>query len=575
MLYSISRSVFNERVALCAAALFSVSEPVIFLGHLAAFDATGLFLLASATWIAVRWSGRRWPVFLLAAPLAALAVAVDYAAVLFVPAIAVLLAVAGWPARGRRALRYPPAFAAAVAALLYGALRLAGPGYGAAISATITARGGVSALAIGRESAAWGGVITVLALVGAAGYTLWPGTEPGQQIVPAGGRWRRAALCTLLAGPAFLAPVGHICLHTDVSLLKQIGFGLFFAAPMAGFGLVRLVGDRFSRRQVGVALWCTALVLGMSGSWSLYRSWPSSAPLAKALSAYLRPHARYLVEVPEVPIYYLRGRSDAEPGQFWSTSAITYADGKGRRLTGDAGFAAAIRAGYFRLVAYNDSVTPATDAVIASALESSPAYQLVAVLHLGDSNGPLNYCIWVAGSGSSAQLDSARPLCSVHGRGRGSWPAGAGRGRTCPGDGDAACHVCSRALGQPCLPGWRQVFLVLPHPAPGRRRPAVRRAVRRRDHVLGGLGGGQARARGRPRVAVLHHRAFRRPPVGACPRRAPGRPEFRRTGRGRAGRLAVPRVRPPRRAMAGVAGPGLTTVRAGHRPRRPPPAPQH
>jgi hypothetical protein len=334
--YAITQSLFNRRDAVYAAALFAVSEPVVFLGHLATGSATCLFLLASATWIVVRWSGARWPVVLLAAPLAALAVAVQYTGVLFVPAIAVLSAIVGWRARGRRGLLYPPAFAAIVAGLLYGGLRLAGPGYGAAISASVT-------------SAAGGG-----------------------------------------------------------SLLKNAGFGVFFAAPLAGAGLVRLTGDRLGRPHKGIMLWCVALILGMSGWWSLYHSWPSSQALVRALSPYLRANARYLVEVPEVPVYYLRGRPDAQPDQFWPTSAITYVTSDGRRLTGDAGFTAAIGAGFFRLVVYNDYATPATDAVIASALKASPDYQLVAVLHLTDSDGPVNYYIWAMRPRPPPQLASVR-----------------------------------------------------------------------------------------------------------------------------------------------------------------------
>ena len=78
--------------------------------------------------------------FLLAALPAALAVAVKYAGLLFVPTIAVLPALAGWPERGRRVLWYPAAFAAAVAGLLYGALRLGGSAYMNAISSTTTNR---------------------------------------------------------------------------------------------------------------------------------------------------------------------------------------------------------------------------------------------------------------------------------------------------------------------------------------------------------------------------------------------------------------------------------------------------
>ncbi len=140
LLYSMSRRLFNERIALCAALLFSVCESAIFLGNFATYDATCLFLLSLAAWIVVRTAGLRWPVFLLAAPVAALAVGVKYAGLLFVPTIAVLPAVAGWPLRGRRVVLYPPVFVAAVAGLLYGALRLGGKAYITAISSTTTQR---------------------------------------------------------------------------------------------------------------------------------------------------------------------------------------------------------------------------------------------------------------------------------------------------------------------------------------------------------------------------------------------------------------------------------------------------
>jgi Dolichyl-phosphate-mannose-protein mannosyltransferase len=403
MLYSVSRQLFNERVALCAAALFAVSESALFLGDLATYDATCVFLLACATLIVVRWAGSRWPAFLLAAPVVVLAVAVKYAGLIFVPTIAVLPAVAGWPARGRRVLLYPPMFGLAVAVLLYGALVRGGRLYAEAISGTTTSRplGSVPVLTIARESAGWGGVITALAVFGAVAYTLRPRTEPGEWIAPAGGRVRRAALGALLAGTAFLAPLYQAHLHTDVSLQKHIGFGLFFAAPLAGLGLARLVGDHFHRPQVGIALWSLALVLGMAQSQNLYEAWPPAAPLVQALSPYLRPGATYLVEVPEVPIYYLEGRSDAQPSQFWSTYNIAYIDSRGQTLTGNAGFQAAIRAGFFRVVAYDGDTTPAADAVIAKALRSSRVYRLARVVRERDSAGPLQFYVWVKGGSSS------------------------------------------------------------------------------------------------------------------------------------------------------------------------------
>ena len=399
LLYSLSRRLFNERIALCAAMLFSVCESAIFLGNFATYDATCLFLLACAAWILVRTAGFRWPVFLMAAPVAALAVGVKYAGLLFVPTIAVLPALAGWPLRGRRVLLYPPAFGLAVAGLLYGALRLGGSAYSTAISSTTTNRvQGVTPVAtLLREAAEWGGVIFVLALIGTAAYVRRVRTEPEELIAPAGGRFRRLCLGVILSGTALLAPAYQAHLHTDISFQKHIGFGLFFAAPMAGLGLARLLGDHFRRPHIAVGVWSLALVLGLVQSSHLYQGWPNSTQFVRAFSRYLKPHARYLVEVPEVPIYYLLGHGDAQPRQFTSTFYINYRNGKGVLLTGTVGFTAAVDAGYFHVVAYNNEVTGAADAVLAQALSASKDYYLAAEIHITDVFGPGDYFIWVKG----------------------------------------------------------------------------------------------------------------------------------------------------------------------------------
>ena len=410
MLYSLTRRLFNERIGLCAAAFFAVTESAIFLGNFATYDATCLSLLAFAAWIVVRTATFRWPVFLLAALPAALAVGVKYAGALFVPTIAVLPVLAGWPERGRRVLWYPLGFGAAAAGLLLAALRLGGPAYTAALQATTThrAQGTTPVSTILRESAEWGGVLFVLAVIGTIAYVWRVRTEPGEKIASAGGRFRRAALGVVLTGTALLAPAYQAHLHTDVSFLKHIGFGLFFAAPMAGFGLARLMGDYFRRPQFGIAAWSLALVLGMVQSSQLYHEWPSSGPFVSAFAKYLKPHAKYLVEVPEVPIYYLMGRPDAQPDQFTSTYFITYFTSKGRELTGPAGFTAAVQGGYFQVIAYNDDVTPAADGALAKALQASHSYYLAAKVNLSDVFGPVVYYIWVKGHKPAQHTSTAK-----------------------------------------------------------------------------------------------------------------------------------------------------------------------
>jgi hypothetical protein len=97
--------------------------------------------------------------------------------------------------------------------------------------------------------------------------------------------------------------------------------------------------------------------------------------------------------VDEVPIYYLRRHGDAQPGQFTSTYFISYTGPQGQPLGGNAGFAAAIKAGYFKVVAYSGQVTPGVDNVLARALRSDPDYRLAAQITNG--NGTVLYYVWV------------------------------------------------------------------------------------------------------------------------------------------------------------------------------------
>jgi hypothetical protein len=410
LLYAMTRRLFNERIGLCAAGFFAVTEATVFLGNFATYDATCLFLLALAAWIMVRTAALRWPVFLLAALPAALAVAVKYAGLLFVPTIAVLPVLAGWPERGRRVVWYPAAFGAAVAGLLYGALRLGGKAYMTAISSTTTnrAQGTIPDTTILREAAEWGGVLFVAAVLGTVAYVWRVRTEPEEKIAPAGGRFRRAALGAVLTGTALLAPAYQAHLHTDISFLKHIGFGLFFAAPMAGFGLARIMGDYFRRPQFGIAVWSLALVLGMVQSSYLFHQWPSSSPFVTAFAKYCKPNARYLVEVPEVPIYYLMGEKDAQPRQFTSTFFINYFNKKGQLLTGPEGFTAAVQDGYFQVIAYSNTVTLAADGSLAKALKASHSYYLAQQVKLSDVFGPVQYDIWVKGHKPAATGTQAK-----------------------------------------------------------------------------------------------------------------------------------------------------------------------
>jgi 4-amino-4-deoxy-L-arabinose transferase-like glycosyltransferase len=395
LLYMLTRRLFNERVGLCAAVIFSGTGPALFLGHLATCDAPGLFLLALAAWTAVRTAAFRWPAWLLAAPAAALAAADTYVSLLYVPTVAALAALAGWPHRRARALLPPAALTAVTGALLAVALRLAGPAYlrGIEVTAASPPGGNAPVRPLLWDCLRWGGVPFALAVAGAVCYARRAENEPGEQIAPPGGRWRRSLLGMVLTGTALMAPVWQIRVHSGTSLFSHIGFGLFFAAPLAGVGLARIIGDHFRRAQVGVAVWGAALVLGMMQATALSGAWPDSRQPVQQMSRYLRPGARYLVEEAEVPIYYLRRYPDAQPDQFTATSSISYATRQGQVLTGTAGYLSAIGDGYFRMIAYDGRVTPALDLALARALRASPRYRLAAAIPSGA--GSVTCYIWV------------------------------------------------------------------------------------------------------------------------------------------------------------------------------------
>jgi hypothetical protein len=378
VLYMITRRLFNERVGLCAAAVFGVAEGTIFAGNLATNDAVSLGLLALASWIVVRTAPWRWRAYLLAAPVAALAVATDYWALLYLPTVALLAGLAAQPYLGRSALVRTLVLWAVTVELLALAVLAGGRAYVTAAVAALATRSPGTGQAPHTliEAGEWGGIVVALAVLGVVGYARKARNEQNEHIALPGGNGRRTALGVVLAGTALLAVADHLYLNSDVSLDTHMAFGLFFAGPMAGVGLARLVGDHFRRVQIGILVWTAALIIGIGQVTQLFGSWPNSSALVMEMSRFLGPGDRYLVENDNVAIYYLRGDRDAQPDQFTSTYFINYRARDGQLLTGTPGYLAALQAGYFQVVVYDDSVTPALDRSLAAALENNPRYRL-------------------------------------------------------------------------------------------------------------------------------------------------------------------------------------------------------
>ena len=397
LIYLIGRRLFGLRSALVGAALFGTTASAIFMGGFATYDAPAVFLLALAAWIVVRGASSSWPYYVLAVLPMSLAVGTKYASLLFLPTIVVLAGVSALPYHGWRwALLRPVSLTLMVASMAYGALRLAGPKYVHGIQQTTTARaqGGTSTQTLLTEIGKWGGPVFAAALVGAFYYVFRERAD--NESGPRLGKPGRAAMAALMLGTALLAPANQLRIHTDIALQKHIGFGLMFAAPLAGYGVIRLVGRHFGRLQLGIGIGVVAFAFGMSQSHIMFRGWPDATKLVATLKQYQKPNAHYLVEIDEVPIYYLRGDTEAEPSQFTSTFAFLYLDWQGQWLTGDIAYQTAVEQGYFQVVAFDGVTTPDIDQAILNGLHSPTSpYRYAAGFPEQTAYGTVVYQVWV------------------------------------------------------------------------------------------------------------------------------------------------------------------------------------
>ena len=293
LLYSLTSRLFNERVGLCAAAVFAVAQSTLFLGNFATYDPPAILLLALAGWLAVRTARRGVLVAsLLVAPVLALAVAVKYASGLYLPTVTALAVLAAHPYRGRRALVRAFGIPLLVAGLLGTALLSGGRGHLAGLTSTTTDReaGANRPLDLLLDSLRWGGPLLALAVLGTVLYVRrdrmgeLPTASSGatRADVPARGPLGRLLLGGLLSGTAVLAPAYQMHLHTGTSLHKHVGFGLLFAAPMAGVAMSRLVGAHFRRPELAIVAWADfKIISGLIADRSAFE-----AASAKVVSAY-------------------------------------------------------------------------------------------------------------------------------------------------------------------------------------------------------------------------------------------------------------------------------------------------
>ena len=372
LLWATTVRLYGQRAALLAAALFGTLAGTQFLGALATFDTSALFLLSAATWLAVRSAScqarTRVALLLTAAATLGAADAVKYATVLFTPAVLAVAAFAAWRQRGGRAgLMALLAVLCPWLVLISAAMVAGGRNYWLGITASTLSRPAahVPVTTVLRSAYIWTSLILVLAILGA--------------ILASRSKERGRFLPAILAAAALLAPAGQAGLGTTVSLQKHVVFGAWFAAIAAGYAMARL-----SRVDPGHG-WAAVMALpiaaatlfgSMGQATALHNAWPNADAVINVLRTTIRAHpGHYLAEDYDVEAYYLRDLRAEAPWPRWSS---TYSFSYGQALPGAPSYLAAIDKHYFSLVILDFGDTAATDNQIVADMRQAGGYYVLA-----------------------------------------------------------------------------------------------------------------------------------------------------------------------------------------------------
>ncbi len=395
--YVTSRQLFRDRLSgVCAAAIFAIQAPVLFLARFATFDAPAVALLAVAIAACAFGTNRERH----AATLAWLTVAgacigvasvVKYASLLYVPAVG-LFAVALEPRRWlTRSLAVGISAVVVIVFLVsLGNAREIATGF---LTTTLTrvAPSGGRADDILAFAAQLGGVVGLLAI---------PTLVAPRPV----SRWVVATLLLF----ALAAPLNHARLHEFVSLHKHVAFSLVLLAPLAGRAVAisaRWMHFQFEERSAALALAAASvsLVLLVRGNLipsinvahRLFTYWPNLTRRAYlALRPVASPESRVLSEEPDIGFYYL---GDKISYAHWTHPYFfDYNGAVAKGVSDDSIPRRAIRDGYFTAVVLRYGPQRAwAHRIEEELLRSQPRYRLAVRLPFQLADGPSVYEVWV------------------------------------------------------------------------------------------------------------------------------------------------------------------------------------
>lgn len=397
LVHGVTRRLFGTLAAVFAAGVFVSMAAVQFLGAFATYDAMALMLLAAATWLGVRaaFASPAWTVVLviIASAVLTLAGAAKYAAVLFAPVVVLVVISVAWWRNGLRAgIRTALIMAVSGSAALALALYAGGRSYWQGITYTTLARqqGTAARNFLAYESVTWEGALLILAVVGS--IALICGVRKNRRAVILLG-------CTL-AGATLLVPIMQVRIQTDVSLFKHIGYGAWFGAIVAGYGLAAF------RHAVALQKATNAVVVSFAAMiiagipaipWARsHFGWPNTTQVIPAVAAVLDATNGPVLADDRGNIidYYLH--NSVLKREVDGTFYFAFNDqSSGRHLTQSPAYAAAISHHYFSVIflEFWDSAT--ADEWVQADIKRYGGYKLVAKIPYSATGTHGDAMIWV------------------------------------------------------------------------------------------------------------------------------------------------------------------------------------
>jgi 4-amino-4-deoxy-L-arabinose transferase-like glycosyltransferase len=397
-LFFFTKRLYGPRAAVIAAALFALLEPTTYMGAFGTYDAMALALLAFSALCALRSADSRWTwLWLFAAIVSCFAAdAAKYASLLWNPPVFAVLLFAAVPHVGwRKACLRTFAAVLGLGALIGAGLYAGGATLRAGIAFTTTARaaGTTPASEIYHDTMLRLGIVLIAALLGLA-FAAFSPASAGRFRVPG----TLLAVSLLVAG--LLAPINQARIDTDVAFPKHLGFGAWFTAALAGFGIAAFFAQARSR---AVANGVTALAVLASGAYGtqqahlLFQTWGNAVPAVDAMKPYIsKGTARYLAEDDPVEQYYLRKQTNQS--QWYNTWSFSYRDPRtGAHYSGTPAYVDAIKHGFFNVIELLGVDSESADKQMAAEIAKSKDYVLVAKVPLYENGSakPFSYYdIW-------------------------------------------------------------------------------------------------------------------------------------------------------------------------------------